>query len=159
MNARDSERAVSPVIGVILMVAITVLLAATVATFFMGYEDSLSGMGAPTVAISGEFEVDSGGHELAIEFTGGEVVARENVKVKVSNANCLAHGTVSDRFDLRELGVSSSDVMAGTRADVTAGNVCPGGRLNLSETEVTVVWTSSDGSEGNILYRWKGPAA
>ncbi|WP_415382854.1 type IV pilin [Halosimplex sp. TS25] len=161
MNGSDTARAVSPVIGVILMVAITVLLAATVATFFMGYEDSLSGMGAPTVAITGEFDVDSSGHELALEFTGGDVVARENVKVQVSDANCLGHGTVSKRFDLGRLGVSTSEVMAGTRADVTVGTVCPAAasRLKLSRTEVTVSWVSSDGADGNVLYRWKGPAA
>ncbi len=143
------------------MVAITVLLATTVATFFMGYEDSLTGMGAPTVAISGEFDVDSGGHELALEFTGGEVVARENVKVQVSNAECLGHGTVSDRFDLGELGVSASEVMAGTRADIAVGTVCPpaASRLQLSGTEVTVSWLSSDGADGNTLYRWRGPGA
>ncbi|MFC7142217.1 type IV pilin N-terminal domain-containing protein [Halosimplex aquaticum] len=143
------------------MVAITVLLAATVATFFMGYEDSLTGMGAPTVAISGEFGVGSGGHELALEFTGGEVVPRENVKVQVSNANCLGHGTVTDRFDLRQLGVSASEVMAGTEAEVSVDTVCPSaaGRLKLSGTEVTVTWISSDGADGNVLYRWRGPGA
>lgn len=38
---QDSERAVSPVIGVILMVAITVILAAVIGTFVLGLGDSL----------------------------------------------------------------------------------------------------------------------
>lgn len=141
------------------MVAIMVLLAATVATFFMGFEDSLTGIGAPTVAISGDFDVDNDGHELAVEFTGGEVVARENVNVQVRNANCLGHGSVSDRFDLRELGVSSSEVMAGSQAEISVATVClpAAGRLQLSGTKVTVSWVSSDGAEGNVLYRWQGP--
>jgi len=45
MNIRQlltSEDAVSPVIGVILMVAITVILAAVIATFVLGLGDSLS---------------------------------------------------------------------------------------------------------------------
>ena len=38
---QDSERAVSPVIGVILMVAITVILAAVIGTFVLGLGGSL----------------------------------------------------------------------------------------------------------------------
>ncbi|MFB6269961.1 MAG: archaellin/type IV pilin N-terminal domain-containing protein, partial [Halobacterium sp.] len=36
------ERGVSPVIGVILMVAITVILAAVIASFVLGFGDSVS---------------------------------------------------------------------------------------------------------------------
>jgi len=38
----DDERGVSPVIGVILMVAITVMLAAVIATFVLGFPDQVS---------------------------------------------------------------------------------------------------------------------
>jgi flagellin-like protein len=38
----DDNRGVSPVIGVILMVAITVILAAVIATFVLGFGDSAS---------------------------------------------------------------------------------------------------------------------
>ncbi|PHQ38199.1 hypothetical protein DJ69_12620 [Halorubrum persicum] len=38
---QDSERAVSPVIGVILMVAITVILAAVIGTFVLGLGDQI----------------------------------------------------------------------------------------------------------------------
>lgn len=38
---RDEERGVSPVIGVILMVAITVILAAVIASFVLGFGDSV----------------------------------------------------------------------------------------------------------------------
>ncbi|WP_246022852.1 type IV pilin [Halosimplex halophilum] len=158
MTGIDSSRAVSPVIGVILMVAITVLLAATAATFFMGFEGELSG--TPTVAIEGEFAVDSGGHELAVEFTGGDVLARENVAIHVASAGCRGVGSVTDRYDLAELGVSGSTVAAGSQAQVTVGTVCPpaASRLDLSRTEVTVSWVDP-GGDGTVLYRWRGPAA
>jgi len=161
MSAFQSERGVSPVIGVILMVAITVLLAATAATFFMGYGESLTGTAAPTIALNGEFDVDSGGHELTLEVVGGEVVASENVYVHVATANCLGHGTVSDQFDLGSLGVSSGQISAGTRAEVSVGTVCPSTatRLELSRTEVTVSYLEPGGTDGTVLYRWRGPAA
>ena len=55
------ERAVSPVIGVILMVAITVILAAVIGTFVLGLGDSLGSNVNAGVAVDepsdGEFEV------------------------------------------------------------------------------------------------------
>ena len=41
---RDDERAVSPVIGVILMVAITVVMAAVIGAFVYGYSGSMTQM-------------------------------------------------------------------------------------------------------------------
>jgi flagellin-like protein len=40
LDGADDNRGVSPVIGVILMVAITVILAAVIATFVLGFGDS-----------------------------------------------------------------------------------------------------------------------
>jgi len=45
------ERAVSPVIGVILMVAITVILAAVIGTFVLGLGDSVSQQASASVSI------------------------------------------------------------------------------------------------------------
>ena len=59
------DRAVSPVIGVILMVAITVILAAVIGTFVLGLGDSL-GDTAPQASFqcSGDDLVHSGGDSL-----------------------------------------------------------------------------------------------
>ena len=48
------DRAVSPVIGVILMVAITVILAAVIGTFVLGLGDSLGGSSSVGVSVSGD---------------------------------------------------------------------------------------------------------
>ncbi|MBX0285670.1 type IV pilin N-terminal domain-containing protein [Halomicroarcula sp. F28] len=69
MNIRNllagDDKAVSPVIGVILMVAITVILAAVIATFVLGLGDSLSNQ-APQASFScdGTTLVHDGGDEL-----------------------------------------------------------------------------------------------
>ncbi|MFB6173373.1 MAG: type IV pilin [Halobacteriales archaeon] len=143
------------------MVAVTVLLAATAATFFIGYGDSLTGSPAPTVAVDGEFAVDGGSHELTVEFKGGDVVQRDRVRVHVANAECLGHGVVSDRFSPGPLGVSGAEVAAGTRAEVSVATVCPpsASQLRLSRTEVTVSWVRPGGGESTVLYRWRGPSA
>jgi flagellin-like protein len=157
---RQSARAVSAVIGVILMIAITVPLAATAATFFLGFEDRMTAE-QPAIAVQGEFDADSGGHEMGIEFTGGDVVQSKRVSVAVRGADCLGAGTVSDRFALTDLGVSASEVAAGTRADVTVRTICPlsASQLDLSRTEIVVSWTGTGTVDGTVLYQWKGPAA
>ena len=81
----NDDTAVSPVIGVILMVAITVILAAVIGTFVLGLGDSLSDT-TPSASIDGEinngqivFTHQSGqnidGANLRIADTGGNVVA------------------------------------------------------------------------------------
>jgi flagellin-like protein len=51
-NADD--RAVSPVIGVILMVAITVILAAVIGTFVLGLGDQIGGTATAGVTVDGD---------------------------------------------------------------------------------------------------------
>jgi len=61
----QNDDAVSPVIGVILMVAITVILAAVIATFVLGLGDSLSNQ-APQASFTcdGDSLLHDGGEEL-----------------------------------------------------------------------------------------------
>lgn len=49
-----NDRGVSPVIGVILMVAITVILAAVIGTFVLGLGDSLGGSATAGVSVDGD---------------------------------------------------------------------------------------------------------
>jgi len=66
----DGDRGVSPVSGVILMVAITVILAAVIASFVLGLGDQTNET-APNVNFNGEFN-DSNGFILSIDTTGGD---------------------------------------------------------------------------------------
>ncbi len=75
------DDAVSPVIGVILMVAVTVLLAATIGTFVLGVGQGTS---SPTPQATWEFEYDGGGDggfsagsqddSLTVTHGGGDTV-------------------------------------------------------------------------------------
>jgi len=55
---QNDDRAVSPVIGVILMVAITVILAAVIGTFVLGLGDSLGGSATAGVTVDGDNTTD-----------------------------------------------------------------------------------------------------
>ena len=75
----QDDVAVSPVIGVILMVAITVILAAVIATFVLGLGDSLSNQ-APQAS----FSCDGG----TVTMTGGDQLDANEISVEgVGNKN------------------------------------------------------------------------
>lgn len=90
----SDDRAVSPVIGVILMVAITVILAAVIGTFVLGLGDSL-GDSQPTAQFSVDF--DSSTNNTTIEHSGGDQIDSDELEVIVSDpdSDLSANGTVS----------------------------------------------------------------
>lgn len=83
----EGERAVSPIVGAILMVAITVILAAVVATFVLDISDP--GETAPTANI--EFDTDpswgdlgSGIYEIGfLSHGGGDDISTEDITITV----------------------------------------------------------------------------
>lgn len=86
------ERAVSPVIGVILMVAITVILAAVIGTFVLGLGENVSNT-APQAQIGFSDSsdtanaIDNGTTEnlIAIEHNGGDEIEASNTIIQVKN--------------------------------------------------------------------------
>jgi len=66
---RDDERAVSPVVGVILMVAITVIMAAIIGAFVYGYGGSM--VSAKNVAAVAHFTNKAGTDYVAVTYMGG----------------------------------------------------------------------------------------
>jgi flagellin-like protein len=85
------ERGVSPVIGVILMVAITVILAAVIGTFVLGLGDSLS-QSTPTASVdfsdaSANYQVNGSASEaIDITHSGGDTLTVANLRVIVREA-------------------------------------------------------------------------
>ena len=73
------NKAVSPVIGVILMVAITVILAAVIGTFVLGLGDQVS-ESAPQAQFT--FDYDSTNNELTVTHDGGDAIEASTLVVK-----------------------------------------------------------------------------
>lgn len=91
-NADD--RAVSPVIGVILMVAITVILAAVIGTFVLGLGDQIGGSATAGVTVDGDNTT-----EVTVTLTNTGTA--ENVKIvnstsgdSITDGNTVADGTL-----------------------------------------------------------------
>jgi flagellin-like protein len=77
------ERGVSPVIGVILMVAITVILAAVIGTFVLGLGDQIGGSATAGVTVDGD-----GSGEVTVTLTNSGTADR--VDVVDSSGNSVA---------------------------------------------------------------------
>ncbi|VVB92650.1 Uncharacterised protein [uncultured archaeon] len=78
------EEAVSPVIGVIMMVAITVILAAVVAAFAFGLGGN-SDSKAPTVAvIAGNYPDTIGVPDIRIQHKGGDTLRSGDWKISIA---------------------------------------------------------------------------
>jgi flagellin-like protein len=87
----ESDRAVSPVIGVILMVAITVILAAVIGSFVLGIGGDISETPQVRLAVSDASDtIDTGGTADAlfvIEHSGGDTIESDKLTLIVNNAS------------------------------------------------------------------------
>lgn len=99
---QDSERAVSPVIGVILMVAITVILAAVIGTFVLGLGDSVEQSASAGVSV----ESSSANDEITITY------------VSSGNADTVqVRGANSETGDLNNVGDTVTEADFSTNTD------------------------------------------
>jgi len=115
----SDDRAVSPVIGVILMVAITVILAAVIGTFVLGLGDSL-GESQPTAQIS--VDVDQANSNLTFEHQGGDSIDSGALTVIISGdgQEAEANDVFTDRFSVGDT-VTGSFNDTGTTSDIADG--------------------------------------
>ncbi len=79
MRSKNNEEAVSPVIGVILMVAITVILAAVIAAFVFG-------MAPPAKAPSVQLRVTADTTSINITHNGGDSLILKDQRITITNA-------------------------------------------------------------------------
>ena len=107
------EDAVSPVIGVILMVAITVILAAVIAAFVFGMGGSLT-EAPPTVSITATNNAADGVLDLKIVHSGGDMLKGTEWKVSVVAQGDAPAYIFSEASD--DLQVGGQIVWAGTVA-------------------------------------------
>ncbi|HDR72322.1 MAG TPA: type IV pilin [Methanoculleus sp.] len=91
MNFHENEEAVSPVIGVILMVAITVILAAVIAVFVFGMAGDVQS--TKSVAATAKVSTNAAGDPvLVVTYQGGPDNGMvEVVQVKVDDEDGVIH--------------------------------------------------------------------
>lgn len=149
----DDDRAVSPVIGVILMVAITAILAAVIGTFVLGLGDKVS---TTTPQANFQFDYAEGSpDELTISHSGGDTVQATNLYVK-SNEK-FGFETYNVTSATWKNITSNTEVSAGGTATIEA---YVGSNTNkFADDTVRLVWQSTEGDSSSVLAKWTGPDA
>ncbi|MBP2250445.1 flagellin-like protein [Halarchaeum solikamskense] len=145
----SDDRGVSPVIGVILMVAITVILAAVIGTFVLGLGSNV-GNNAPSATFdydySGTFNDSNNNAAVAITHQGGDAIEHDTIHVNIG----------SDRINTSTDNAGSGYTFATN--DWNTSQITAGDRVNIStdgsgipaNEDVQVVWQSSGGSSSII---------
>lgn len=120
---RDDEHAVAPVVGIALLIAITVILAAVIGSIVFGL--SADPGDSPQVSIS--FTVDGG--DVILNHEGGETLDTDQVVIKNEDE-------VVDELD------DVDDIQAGQSVETDAEE---------SEDRISVVWQDPTSDAENIL--------
>ncbi|KAB1185075.1 MULTISPECIES: type IV pilin [Haloferax] len=142
------SRAVSPVIGVILMVAITVILAAVIGTFVLGLGDQV-GDTAPQASFSFDYDDSVSPSTVTISHESGDAIDASLLKVTVD-------------------GVEVTDTSTGYEYDADgafAGSVGAGSKVVIEKASddwdgetIRIVWTAESGSSSATLQKSTAPA-
>jgi flagellin-like protein len=133
------DRAVSPIIGVVLMVAITVILAAVIGTFVLDLGQS-AGETAPQASLS--VSVDTAENNVTVEHTGGDGIDQQNTRVIIENASgeSLTWESASSS--------SSSTLTVGDSVDFSTN--ASDGAGSSSTANVNSAWTGLQNPSGNF---------
>jgi len=144
-NLFADDNAVSPVIGVILMVAITVILAAVIASFVLGLGDQNNP--APTADFdfnwdNGTATADDG--DLTITHNDGDELDATSVYVRGDFGN--------SGDDWQTLSSSSPSTIAAGESITIGGSMA-------SDYTIRVVWEDPDSDSTSTLNTDEGPDA
>jgi flagellin-like protein len=151
-NIIQDDDAVSPVIGVILMVAITVILAAVIGTFVLGLGGSVQqqapqasftfdyGQGAGVGATCGSSPSMGSGNTLNITHDGGDSI--DAARLDIADDDGVS-------ADWSTCGGSGGDVAAGSTADPQIDN----------DDTIRIIWNSQNGENTATLGKFTAPGA
>lgn len=98
-NLATDDAAVSSVIAVVLMVALTIVLAASVGVFVLGIGGEATHQGeTPTVKYATEYVNESGTGTLSITVKGGDTVKAANLEVIIDGTTAWEDGSNTSEF-------------------------------------------------------------
>ena len=127
----EDREAVSPVIGVILMVAITVILAAVIGTFVLGLGDQV-GDTAPNA--NWDEEVDGPDGTVTFTHNGGDSVEADTLSISSSDDDIVSVDNPDGDTSVESLSAGNS-----ISSDLT-------NETETGEVSINLVWESGDSS-------------
>jgi|APHM01.1.fsa_nt_gi archaeal flagellin N-terminal-like domain len=145
------DRAVSPVIGVILMVAITVILAAVIGAFALSFTEN-GQSSTPQVSFDSEFVNDSGDTSVVLTVQSGDAFTAESVTFSGASIADVGSGVTAEGEDW-----TASDNIDDDDT-VSAGDSIEIG-VTDDAYEVDLIYQAESGSESSIIRTLEGPGA
>lgn len=145
----EDNRGVSPVIGVILMVAITVILAAVIGTFVLGLGDSLqqapqSQLNAEDASGESPVSASSTTTVLNINQNGGDAIPEDEYEIRVTDPVTDSQTTIWDGSQ-----TTNFTVYAGNSNESTVGLSSNPGELSVG-TSVTMSINNTGTAEADF---------
>lgn len=147
---RYEERAASPVVGVVLMIAITVVLGSVIGTFTLGLDDGI-GATAPQVQFALHYDRTATSADCGNASSGdGTLILTHRGGTELSTADTTVVGA-----DVLNASGALDRNCTGLPAEIVAG-------MSFSmaveaDDEVNIVWANGDRSA--VLETWRGPTA
>lgn len=142
-DERRRDRAVTPVIATVTLVAVSVVLAAVLGAAMLGLSGGLR-PGPPAVTVDFTYVGESGDFEVYASIHGGETITRANTGNLTLVAETNQSYTVPPtRYPL----VGGDDVIL---SEDTGGLVPPG-------TKVELVWEGPDGRMSTVIAGGRTP--
>jgi flagellin-like protein len=159
----DDDSAVSPVIGVILMIAMTVILAAVVGSFVLGMGPDADSV-QPAATFSFEYTPggDSGQYDgtLTVEYESGEQIPAGRLAIRGTGHNASSYGVgpnSSAWASLRRGGAATASATEAGSPAVVSGDAAT---IRANSTyRAIVVWEASGGERSATLVESDGPDA
>jgi flagellin-like protein len=130
------ERGVSPVVGVALLIAIAVILAAVIGAVVLGL--GTGGPDTPQAQLNADFNTDGTTNSMTIRHDGGDPVPADEVVFTVN-------GTEDSTAEL------SSDLSAGESQDITFDAT----NHDLNNSEVALVWEDPNSDSRTVIERFE----
>jgi len=159
----NDDDAVSPVIGVILMVAITVILAAVIATFVLGLGEQISET-SPNTSFTFDFEEGDPTEDSFGTSPGtldGLVTITHSGGPNINAAQLFVTGASTTSGSYQSGDNAWSDTSApnaptyGTSDEISAGDSVEVG-VAFGDT-ISVTWENEEGTESSTLQRYNVP--
>lgn len=158
------KRGVSPVIGVILMVAITVILAAVIGAFVLGLGDDLGNSSGPSASLSlndgtlshtggdtlinAELKGDAVGSEVELgqeEFAAGDTIDISEKITGPGTVNVVVDDSVVASFEVEVVTYSVTVTIEDSSGAIEGAEVSTSGRTAITGADGTATLELTDG--------------
>ncbi|ARS90371.1 type IV pilin [Natrarchaeobaculum aegyptiacum] len=140
-SSPNGERGVTPVVGVALLLAITVLLAGVVAVYAVDVSDQHLAEPAPMAAFTTETGTCAG-TEVTVVHRAGETVPADELSLQSADKALTGSWAKPNGYETH--GVGDGEVRSGDRATVCVDD--------SSTVDLEVVWHADGSDRSAVLY-------